>query len=114
MAYDIQLADRIRAYLNELPDLDIEEKEMFRGLTFMVNGKMCVSVSGDEMMVRFDPALHEQLAEENGFRSMQMKSREYKGYGYISPEFIRTNARFDYWMKLCLDFNPKAKASKKR
>jgi len=114
MAYDTALADRIRAYLGDLPGLDIEEKEMFRGLTFMVNGKMCVSVSGDEMMVRFDPALQDRLAEEQGFRSMQMKNRLYKGYGYIDQNAIRTNKKFDYWMKLCLDFNPKAKSSKKR
>jgi len=114
VAYDIQLAKRIRVYLSKLTDLTIEEKKMFRGITFMVNSKMCVSVSGNEMMVRFDPDQHEQVAKEAGFRSMQMKGREYKGYGYISPDFIRTNARFEYWMKLCLDFNPKAKASKKR
>jgi hypothetical protein len=70
MAYNLKLADRIRAYLVDVPALDIEEKEMFKGLTFMVNWKMCVCVSGDEMMVRFDPALQDTFAEQLGFRSM--------------------------------------------
>lgn len=51
MTYDQKLTDRIRAYLADVSGLDIEEKESFRGITFMVNGKMCFCVSGDEMMV---------------------------------------------------------------
>ena len=38
MAYDTRLADRIREFLNDVPVTDIQEKEMFRGLVFMVNG----------------------------------------------------------------------------
>ena len=112
MAYDEKLADRIRETLAHLRK--VEEKKMFRGVTFMVNGKMCVSVSGDEMMCRFDPALQETVAEKYGFRAMIMKGREYKGYGYISQEAIRSKKDFEYWINLCLEFNSKAKASKKK
>ena len=112
MAYNEKLADRIREALQHLPK--VEEKKMFRGVTFMVDGKMCVSVSGDEMMCRFDPALQETVAEKNGFRAMIMKGREYKGYGYISEEGIKSKKDFDYWVGLCLDFNKRAKASKKK
>ena len=75
---------------------------------------MCVCVSGDEMMCRFDPALRETVAEKNGFRAMIMKGKEYKGYGYVSEEGIKSKKDFDYWISLCLTFNPKAKASKKK
>ena len=112
MAYNEKLADRIRKSLTAHPK--VEEKKMFRGVTFMVNGKMCVSVSGDEMMCRFDPALQEMVAEKSGFRTMIMKGREYKGYGYISQEGIKSKKDFDYWINLCLEFNSKAKASKKK
>ena len=112
MAYNEKLADRIREALAHLRK--VEEKKMFRGVTFMVNGKMCVSVSGDEMMCRFDPVLQETVAKKNGFRTMIMKGREYKGYGYISQEEIKSKKDFDYWVNLCLDFNSKAKASKKK
>jgi len=111
MAYDEKLAARIRQALAHLPK--VEEKKMFRGVTFMVNGKMCLSVSRDEMMIRFDPALQEIVAEKNGFRTMIMKDREYKGYGYVSQEAIRSKKDFDYWVGLALDFNKRAKASKK-
>ena len=111
MTYDEKLAARIRQALAHLPK--VEEKKMFRGVTFMVNGKMCLSVSRDEMMIRFDPALQEIVAEKNGFRTMIMKDREYKGYGYVSQEAIRSKKDFDYWVGLALDFNKRAKASKK-
>ena len=112
MAYNEKLADRIRESIAHVPK--IEEKKMFRGLTFMVNGKMCVCVSGEEMLCRFDPALQETVAEKNGFRAMIMKGREYKGFGYVSQEAIKSKKDFDYWINLCLEYNSKAKASKKK
>jgi TfoX/Sxy family transcriptional regulator of competence genes len=112
MAYNEKLADRIREALQHLSK--IEEKKMFRGLTFMVNDKMCVSVSGEEMMCRFDPKLQEMVVEKNGFRAMVMKGKEYKGYGYVSQEGIKSKKDFDFWINLCLEFNSKAKSSKKK
>jgi TfoX/Sxy family transcriptional regulator of competence genes len=112
MAYSEKLAKRIRESLATIPK--VEEKKMFRGMTFMVNGKMCVNVSGEELMVRFDPALQETIAEKNGFITMTMKGRIYKGYGYVSQDAIKSKKDFDFWINLCLDFNSKAKSSKKK
>jgi TfoX/Sxy family transcriptional regulator of competence genes len=114
MAYNTILANRIREYLSAFSKLKIEEKKMFRGLTFMVNGKMCVSVSNDNLMCRFDPVLQEETAERNGFQPMIMKGRELKGYCYISPDGYKKMKDFEYWINLCLSFNAKAKPSKKQ
>lgn len=111
MAYDEKLADRVREALADLPN--IEEKKMFRGITFMVDDKMCVSVSGNELMLRLDPERTEQLAEENGTRPMVHGGKHMKGFIYISPERFNTKKDFDRWIKLALDFNPLAKSSKK-
>src|SRR5580765_1352340 len=100
MAYNEKVADRIREALAHLPD--VEEKKMFRGVTFMVNGKMCVSVSGDEMMCRFDPALHETALKKKGSRTMIMRDRELRGYVYVGEEGIKSKKDFDYWINLCL------------
>jgi TfoX/Sxy family transcriptional regulator of competence genes len=113
MAYDTKLADRIREHLAEIPNLEIEEKKMFRGLTFMINGKMCVCVSGENLMLRFDPKLQEKLSEKNGYKTMMMKGKEYKGYCYINPEGFKAKKDFEYFINLCLKFNPLAKSSKK-
>lgn len=111
MAYNEKLADRVREALADTPN--VEEKKMFRGVTFMVDDKMCVSVSGDELMLRLDPEITEQLAEENGTRPMVHGGRHMKGFIYISQERFRNKKDFDHWIKLALDFNPKAKASRK-
>jgi isopenicillin N synthase-like dioxygenase len=114
MAYDTKLADRIREYLLEFPNLKVEEKKMFRGLTFMVNGKMCINVSGVNLMCRFDPDLSGDIAEKKGVLPMIMKGREYKGYCYVESVGFKSEDDFGYWMDLCLDYNERAKPSKKR
>ena len=114
MAYSIKLAERIRTYLEGMADLRIEEKEMFRGLAFLVNGKMCVNVSGDNLMCRFDPILESEVAERAGFQPMIMRGKQLHGYCYVTEDGYKSKADFEYWLKLCLDFNDKAKASKKK
>ncbi len=114
MAYSTKLADRIRTYLDNVPDIKIEEKEMFKGLAFMVNGKMCVNVSGDELMCRYDPAFEHEVAERTGFRPMIMKGKQLRGYCYVSEDGYQSRTNFEYWLKLCVDFNEKARASKKK
>jgi TfoX/Sxy family transcriptional regulator of competence genes len=112
MAYDEKLADRLREALSHLPK--VTEKKMFSGVAFMVNGKMCINVSHDELMCRFDPALFETVVEKPGFRPMVMRGRQLNGYCYISPEGFKSKKDFDFWVNLCLDFNSRAKASKKK
>lgn len=114
MAYDTNLVDRVREYLAEIPNIDIEEKEMFNVLNFMVNGKTCVCVSGENLMLRFDPSRQEELSERNGYETMLMKGKEYKGYCYINPDGFIDKKDFEFFLNLCLDFNKVAKSSKKR
>jgi len=111
MAYNEKLAEKIREALGHLDQ--VEEKKMFRGLTFMVNGKMCISVSGEELMCRFHPSRQETVAEKKGFRPMIMKGKFLKGYAYISKPGFQSKKDLDYWIGLCLEFNKEAKSSKK-
>ena len=111
MAYDESLADRVREALAGIPN--VEEKKMFRGMTFMVNEKMCISVSGDELMLRLDPEITEHLVEENGTRPMVHRGKHMKGFIYISQERLRTNKDFDHWISMALEYNPLAKSSRK-
>ncbi|MBP7273003.1 MAG: TfoX/Sxy family protein [Saprospiraceae bacterium] len=112
MAYSEQLANRIRTFFMELPD--VQEKEMMGGITFMVNDKMCVGVIKDELMCRIDPAMHETLVEKIGCRTMDFTNRPMRGYVLIDESGMQTQKDFTYWMRLALDFNPKAKSSKKK
>ena len=113
MTYNTNLVDRVREYLAEIPSIDIEEKEMFNVLNFMVNGKTCVCVSGENLMLRFDPSRQEELSEKNGYETMLMKGKEYKGYCYINPDGFKDTKDFDFFLNLCLDYNKVAKSSNK-
>ncbi|MDP9075844.1 MAG: TfoX/Sxy family protein [Bacteroidota bacterium] len=112
MAYNTKLADKIREALMHLPD--VEEKEMFRGVCFMVNGKMCVCVAGDEMLCRIGADAMQTALDENGVRQMVMANRPAKDFVYVSEEAFHKQQDFEHWIKLALDFNPMAKASKKK
>lgn len=114
MPYDVELANRVRAYLATVPGIEVEEKEMFSVLNFMVNNKTCVCVSDDKLMLRFDPHIQEELYEWQGYETMLMKGKEYKGYCYIHPEGFQTQHDFNHLLKLCLEFNKVSKKSKRR
>ena len=114
MAYDTQLANKIRELLSDKREIKVEEKQLFGGLAFMVNGKMCINVSGDNLMCRFDPALQDVISEMPGFQPMIMKEKEMNGYCYVNPSGFKSNKELMYWINLCLDHNPKARSSKKK
>jgi TfoX/Sxy family transcriptional regulator of competence genes len=112
MSYNEKIAERIREALSDIPGL--EEKQMFGGVCFMVNDKMCIGVMKDEMMCRIDPCLEETVLEKNGCRPMDFSGRPMKGYVYVSEEGMKSKKDFEYWVSLCLEYNPKVKASKKK
>jgi len=112
MAFSEKISDRIREALVDIPD--VEEKHMFGGLCFMVNGKMCIGINDDEMMCRIDPEKELEALDRAGCRKMDFTGRPMKGYVYVNKEGMKTKADFDYWVDLCLEFNQIAKASKKK
>jgi TfoX/Sxy family transcriptional regulator of competence genes len=112
MAYDETLAKRVRKTLPRSPH--VEEKKMMGGLTFMVNGKMCVGVLKDELMVRLDPVVYDVALKRKGCRPMDFTGKPMKGFVFVSPKGMSNEKDLDYWIDLALDFNKKAKASKER
>jgi hypothetical protein len=105
MAYNIEVAQQVRDRLATLPGLKIEEKKMSGGLAFLVNGKMCINVSGDRLMCRYDPELTGEVSSRKGFSPMVMRKAEYKGYCYVAPEGYKAREDFEYWITLCLEYN---------
>jgi TfoX/Sxy family transcriptional regulator of competence genes len=107
-----KLTQRVREALVEVPK--VKEKKMFRGITFMVNGKMCMSVGDEEIMCRIDPEIFDEALERNGARPMIHGERVMKGFVFVHQSAIARKKEFDYWVNLSLSFNKKAKASKKK
>lgn len=112
MVYNIELADKIREYLTEIPNLNIPEKKMFGGLAFLIDDKMCVNVSGNNLMLRYNPDLEEDVSNRIGFLPMIMKGKQMQGFCYVEPEGFRKVDDFDYWMKISLEYNKIAKKVK--
>jgi TfoX/Sxy family transcriptional regulator of competence genes len=112
MVYNEKLAERVRKIL--IVQNKVEEKKMMGGLTFMVNGKMCVGVLKDELMVRIDPEVYEAALRKNDCREMNFTGKPMKGFVFVSPKGTDHKKDLNYWMNLALDFNKKARASKKR
>ena len=97
MAYDEALASRIRTLLLERRRVD--EKAMFGGLGFMVNGNMAVAASGSGgMMVRVDPAESEALVAEAGVEPMVMRGRPMAGWLRVATEALEDDADLKAWV----------------
>ncbi len=110
MAYSEYLADRVRLTLRENLVL-FTEKKMFGGICFFVDDKMCVGIFKEELMVRIAPEDQDQYLELEDCRLMD---ESMKGFLYVSPQAIDMDEDLDKWVKRCLEFNPRAKASKKK
>jgi len=80
----------------------------------MIKGKMCVNVSGEKLMCRFDPSLDRELAKMNGYEPVIMKGKESKDHCYVKPAGCKSKKEFEYWINLCLDFIDRAKSSKRK
>lgn len=112
MAYNETLADKVRKSFAKVPR--VEEKKMMGGLTFMVNGKMCVGVLKDDLMVRLDPIVYEAALTRTGCHEMNFTGKPMKGFVFVSPKGTNDKKDLNYWIDLALDFNKKAKVSKKK
>ncbi len=78
MAYNIELADRVRERLAKVPDIEVEEKKMFSGLSFLINGKMCINISHENLMCRYNPELEDAVSERKGFLPMIMRASSFR------------------------------------
>jgi len=112
MAYNNILADRVRQFL-AVKNLAIEEKKMMGGLTFMVNGKMCVGILNDDLMARIAPEQYENALSKKGSREMDFTGKPMTGFIFIDPQGTNQEEDLAYWINLALDFNDRAKVSKK-
>ena len=111
MAYSEELAHKIRKAL--VDQKMVEEKKMMGGLTFMVNGKMCIGVLKDAIMARIDPDVYDAALKRRGCRPMDFTGKPMKGFVFVGPEGTGNKKDLDYWIGRALDFNKKAKASRK-
>jgi TfoX/Sxy family transcriptional regulator of competence genes len=98
MAYDEDLANRIRELIAGEPD--VTERRMFGGLAFLVGGNMSVAASGQGgLMVRVNPEDTEALIAKPHARSFEMRGRAMQGWLRVDAEGVRTKRQLEPWVK---------------
>ncbi len=97
MAYDEDLANRIRELL--APQRGVEEKQMFGGLAFLVNGNMAVAVSGKGgLLVRVPPDDTDKLLGRDHVEPMVMAGRETRGWLRVAADGVKTKRQLVSWV----------------
>ncbi len=103
MAYDEDLADRIRELLGV--HKGVEEKRMFGGLAFLINGNMSVAASGrGGLMVRVPPDEADKLLARQHVEPMVMAGRETRGWLRVSVDGVKTKRQLQSWVTCGVDY----------
>jgi TfoX/Sxy family transcriptional regulator of competence genes len=103
MAYDEDLADRIRELIAGEPD--VTEKKMFGGLAFLIGGNMSVAASGQGgLMLRVDPEETGALLEEPHAQPFEMRGREMQGWLRVDTEGVSTKRELEPWVRRGVEY----------
>ena len=98
MAYDEDLADRIRELISGEPE--VTEMAMFGGLAFLVNGNMSVAASGQGgLLVRVDPEDTDALIDKPHAQPFEMRGRPMDGWLRVDAEGVRTKRQLEPWVR---------------
>jgi TfoX/Sxy family transcriptional regulator of competence genes len=97
MGYDELLATRIRAVLGPLPYL--EEKKMFGGVGFLVNGNMACGVHKDDMIVRVGGENYEEALSRPNTHIFDMTGRPMVGWIMVKPEGCSSESDLKAWVE---------------
>jgi TfoX/Sxy family transcriptional regulator of competence genes len=97
MAYDEDLANRIRELMADLP---VTEKQMFGGLAFLVGGHMAVAASGQGgLLVSCEHGDTAELLAKPHAEPMVMRGKEMEGWVRVGAEGVRTRRQLDPWVR---------------
>ncbi|HWT95108.1 MAG TPA: TfoX/Sxy family protein [Solirubrobacteraceae bacterium] len=102
MAYDEELAERVRAMIDGEPG--VTEKRMFGGLAFLVGGNMSVTVSDDGLLLRGEPDEFEALRDAPGVDRFVMQNRQMKGWLRVATSAVADDATLAPWVERSLAF----------
>jgi hypothetical protein len=103
MAYDTDLAERIRELI--VTERGVEEKRMFGGLAFLIDGNMSVVASGKGgLMVRIPPEDSDKLLQRDHVAPMVMSGRQTRGWLLVSAEGLNTTRQLRAWVSRGVEY----------
>jgi TfoX/Sxy family transcriptional regulator of competence genes len=112
MAYDEKLAKRIRTLLGRSGEFD--ERKMFGGIAFMVDGHMCCGIVDRTLMLRVGAEAYNKALRRPHTRMMDFTGRPLKGYIYVDPPGLKTAAALASWLNRGLTFIQDLNATPRR
>ena len=92
---------------------DVDERTMFGCYCFFVDGKLCMGVKGEELLVRLPPDRQGEFQEMQNTRELS-PGGGMQGYFWVEPNGYATRAQWSFWLDEALAYNPRAKASPRR
>lgn len=104
----LHLIDAVRTALAHRSDVD--ERTLFGCYCFFVDGKLCIGVKGEDLLVRLPPERHGVLQEMQNTRELS-PGGGMQGYFWVEPNGYATRAQWSFWISEALAYNPQAKAS---
>jgi TfoX/Sxy family transcriptional regulator of competence genes len=102
MAFDQDLAERIREQLTHTRG--IEEKKMFGGIGFLLNGNMLVGIWKEELIVRLRPEDGDTALREQHVRAFDVTGRPMRGWIMVAPEGLEEDHQLADWISQALAF----------
>ena len=102
MAYDEELAQRVRRLLSPLDN--VYERKMFGGLAFMLNGNMCCGVEKDNLMVRTSPDAYDDALAKPHARVFDFTGRPMRGFVYVEGQGLSEDTTLRDWVNSAVTF----------
>jgi len=101
VAYNLNLAERIRSQLDGVPFV---EKKMFGGVGFLLNGNMACGVNKDNLIVRVDPEKHVDLLKKPHTKPFDLTGKPMKGWLLVEADGVKTEKQLSAWVKEGVEF----------
>lgn len=102
MAYNPELAERIRVELSGIPFV---EKKMFGGVGYLLNGNMACGINKDNLIVRVAPEKHAALLSKDHVKPFDLTGRAMRGWLMVEPDGYKQPEDLAAWVREGVEFS---------
>ena len=102
MAFNEVLAQQVRDHLSAYPELS--ERKMFGGMCFMLQGNMCCGVVEDQILLRINGPMYDELLDKPEISMMDMTRKPMRGFLYVAAEAIKQPEQRQHWLSYAIDY----------
>lgn len=103
MAYNERYAEQVKKILLK-KNVDFEEKKMFGGIAFMIDGKMTCGITKDDLMVRIIESEYEKALKDKNVRKMDFTGKPLKGFLYVDKSVFKDDKTLEKWINFGIEY----------